>query len=131
MLFEFDKRHPAIHGHTIVDNMQIRLLKVDDALAPRILHIGVADIPFLRNGPIEYLRTGRDFSQLQGNSLLEETKSLTEAITGNTAADGIELRYQAIHRLALSQGIETVLEFAQVQCFQAVLTNRSPDMLGP
>ena len=66
---------------------------------------GIADIPFFWHTPIKHQRAGGNFSQLKGDLPLEQPEALPEAIAGDAAADGIELGDQAVHRLALSQGI--------------------------
>jgi hypothetical protein len=105
VLFQFRQRHPLADGNAVVDDVQIRLLEIYDPLASGVFHIGIADIPFFWHTPIKHQRAGGNFSQLKGNLPLEQPEALPEAIAGDAAADGIELGDQAVHRLALSQGV--------------------------
>ena len=63
MTFQFRKPHLAVYRNAVVDNMQIRGLKIDDAFAAGIHHVGVPDIPFLRDSPIKHLRASRHLTK--------------------------------------------------------------------
>src|SRR6266446_3242685 len=130
MVFQLRKWHPTIHRHAVIHHVQIRFLEIYDTLALSVLHVSVANIPFLRHRPIEYPHAGGNLAQLEPNLLLEPTKSLAKPVPCDAAANGIEFRDQAEHRLALGQGIQSVLECACVQDLCAILTQQSLDNSG-
>ena len=73
---ELGERHPCVHRCAVIHNMQIVLLKVDHAAAGGILDVSVADVPFLRDDPIERPCAGRDFVGGEG----KEGGELAEAL---------------------------------------------------
>jgi hypothetical protein len=77
--------------------MEVRSLKVDDFLARRIPNVGVLDIPLARDRPVEHLRPGWNFVNLQGNMLLEAPKRLTNSISSDASADRKQFRNKPVH----------------------------------
>ena len=64
---EFGERHLSVHRDAVVQHMQIASLKVHYAVARVILNVGIADIPFFRNSPVEHLSAGWNLAHFQGN----------------------------------------------------------------
>src|SRR5262245_44205904 len=53
MWLQFRQRHRVVNWDTVVDDMEIRLIEIDNASAVGTLDVGVLDIPLFRNNPIE------------------------------------------------------------------------------
>lgn len=59
--FEFFQRHGAVDGHAVIQNMQAVLLEVNDFFAMFVHDVGITDVPFAGNGPVEDLGAGGNF----------------------------------------------------------------------
>src|SRR5262245_22780735 len=94
---QFCEWHLSTDRDTVVDNMEIRLAKIDHLLSGLILHPGVGDIPLRRNSPVEDLRPRGDFVNLECDVFGEAGECSSKAVSRNAAADGIELGEQAMH----------------------------------
>ncbi len=131
VLFQFRQPHPLPHRHAVVHHVQIRLLEINHPLAVRILHVGLADVPFFGDRPIEYLRSRWHFPEFQRNLLLQQSQRFAQSIAGDASANRIKLGDQAHHRLALRQWIEAPLRYLRVQLFPAALMTQSRDNSCP
>ena len=96
VLFQSRERHFPGERNAVIHDVQIRALKIDDSLAARILHVGVADIPFARHGPIEDLCAAGHFVNRERDVPLDDLERLAKAIAGDAAADGKELGNQFV-----------------------------------
>jgi hypothetical protein len=84
--------------------MQVGDGEIDDALAGGVLDVGVRDVPFARDRPVENLRAGRQLRCLNGDVAPDDLQRLPNAIAGDAAADRKELGGERIHALAYSVG---------------------------
>ena len=100
MPLQFCERHRLLHGRAVIQDVQIRSLKVHDSLAAGIFDVGILHVPFPRNGPIEHRRAGGNLPHAQWNARPDDVQGLPHAVTGNAAADRIEVRDEAMHRVA-------------------------------
>src|SRR5208337_2772947 len=87
---QFGKRHCSMHWDAVVQHMQVMPLEVDNSLASAILDIGVCDVPFFRNAPVENLGTARDLAQLQWDRGLKQPQALPHSLTSNATTDRIQ-----------------------------------------
>jgi len=62
---QFRQRHLGVNRLAIADDVEIRLLEVDDAMAAGSLDEGFLDRPFIRHGPVEHARPRRHFGDLK------------------------------------------------------------------
>src|SRR5947209_19625764 len=90
MRLELGRRQPRVNGHAVVDDMQIRLPEVNSPHAVTSLDVTVPDIPFLRHGPIEDLRSGGNFRAPDVDFRGKHTKRLPYAVAGDAAAYRVE-----------------------------------------
>src|SRR5580692_10837140 len=93
--------------------MQTGSLEVHYAVA-RLLYIGIPDIPFFWNRPIENLSAGGNLANLQGNSALEQAQTLPDAIAGDASANWIE---------SLNDFVRLIPLFLRAYVFQRVTEN--------
>src|ERR1051326_2295399 len=77
--------------------MQVGPCEVDNLPATRVLDPGIADVPFLWNGPIEHGRSRRDLMNAQRNFPLQDGQSAAHTIPRDAAADRIEFGRQFKH----------------------------------
>ena len=96
MLLQLIERKLGAHRDAVVDDVQVRLLKVDDLAARGILHVGVANVPFARNRPIEDLGAGRQLVHGQRNAAREDLERRTHAIARYASAYRIEPRRKVV-----------------------------------
>ena len=94
MAFELSPGHRLSDGDAVANDMKIRPAEVDDSFSARVLDIGVADVPFLRNGPVENLFSRGDLMDFEGGVPFQDSQGLAETRAGDAPADGIELRHQ-------------------------------------
>ena len=97
MLLQFGQRHPCIHGNAVADDVEVAVRHVHDAATGGILDVRVADVPFLRDGPVEDLRAARDLVQLQGDALADPTQGLADPVPGDAPADREQLLHEPEH----------------------------------
>src|SRR6267143_4722708 len=96
MGLQFRKLHLLPDGNTVIDNVKIRALEIDDAFAAGIHHVCVANIPFFGDSPVKDLRAGGHFAECQRNELSDRTQGLTQAFAGDAATNWIEISDQAV-----------------------------------
>src|SRR5947209_3073252 len=89
VLLELTERHALPHGHAVAHDVQIRLCKVDDFFAALVFYVGIANVPFARNGPVENRGPGRNFMNLQGDVFAKLTQRMPYAIAGDAAANRV------------------------------------------
>ena len=65
-------------------------VEVDDAFSGAILNVGVANIPFLWNGPVKDCESRGHLTDLKVELRADEPQRFTNAIAGDAPADGIE-----------------------------------------
>src|SRR6201987_1596185 len=99
MLFEFRQGKLALERHTVIDEMKVMFLKVDDFLSRRVFHVRVAHVPFARNCPVEDAGAAGDFPNNKRDLLLQNSKRLPQAIAGNASANGVEFRNEGMQIL--------------------------------
>src|SRR5579859_3324908 len=79
-----------MNRNAVVDDVQIALLKVDDAFSSGIFDVSISDVPFFRNGPIEDLCPRWNFKNPQRNAFANQPQSFANPAAGDASADGIE-----------------------------------------
>ena len=94
---ELTQWHRGMNRSAITHHMQVRFFKIHYALASRILNPRVADVPFVWNGPIEYLCSARHLMDFEWNRRLQLRKRLPYTIAGNTAANRIQRGQSGMH----------------------------------
>jgi len=113
MRSQLGKRHLSPHWNAVVQYVQIGPLKIRDAFARLVLYVCVADIPFLRNGPVEYLGAGRDLMQFQWDGTLEQAQTLSHAVARNAPANRIKGLNKPVGCLALFRRVKGLQHIAQ------------------
>ncbi len=108
------ERHPAPNRQAIVEDVQIAALEVHDAFSRGVLDIGIADIPFLWDRPVEHLCTARNLMKYQRNGVLDDAQALPNTIAGDAPADRIKHLHYGISLLALFQRVDVFHHIAQV-----------------
>src|SRR5271165_2109384 len=96
--------------------MEVASPEVDHALASRVLNVGVTDVPFLRDRPVEHLGATRDFVQFKRDSALKQAQTLADAIASNASADWIK---------SLNDGVSLPALLLSVDGFKRVAQNAS------
>ena len=71
--------------------MEIGVPEIDNSLAFRIPDVGVLDIPFIRDGPVEDLSSSWHFMNSQRDEGADFPERLTHSIPSNAPADRIEI----------------------------------------
>src|SRR5580704_16123130 len=91
MFFQLFQAEFPLHRGAVTYDMQTVLLKVDHSFAPRICHIGVADIPLFGHRPVEHGSATRNFMLLQRDELFDHRERLTNSITGDASTYGVQI----------------------------------------
>src|SRR5262245_6286444 len=97
---ELGKSQLAVHGNAITHHVQIRLGEVDDFCPMRVLHPGVANVPFGWNGPIEYFSPGRHLPNFNRNAVADAAECFAKTIAGDTPTDRVKVRDKGMHPFA-------------------------------
>ena len=92
------ERHGSVHWGAIVQHVQVRAPEVHDPFAARVLHVGIADVPFLRHGPIQHLRATGHFEHGERDVRLQFAERLADPVAGDAAAVRVEIGDQCVHR---------------------------------
>src|ERR1700676_3020837 len=69
VLLQLPKRKLHLSRNAVVDDVQIRAPKIDNAIAARVLDVGISDIPFAWDRPVKHLRSARHLLDLKRISL--------------------------------------------------------------
>ena len=93
------ERQLGVNRCAVVQNVQVTAFEVDDAFSLRVLDEPVANVPLSWDRPVEHLRAGRHLRDLERDVLADSTKSVSDAVSRDTSADRIELRYKCVHLL--------------------------------
>jgi hypothetical protein len=105
VLLELGQRHGGPHRHAVAEQVQVARLEVDDPLAGRVGHPGVADVPLARHRPVQHLGAGGDLVDLQAAELAaDDLQGAAHAVAGDAAADRVELGDQLVQLLAGGHG---------------------------
>jgi hypothetical protein len=107
MLLQLIEAHPCVHGDTVVNHVQIRLLEIDDLLTMSISNVSVAYVPLPRHSPVEHRGAGRNFMNLQGDVLPQSIQRLTQAVSRDTSANRVKIGDQTVHLATDLLGIDT------------------------
>src|SRR6266550_2356401 len=97
MGFQFSQRDLLPHRQTVVENMQVGFLIIDDFFACRIFYVSIPDVPFLRYAPIKNRRSTRHALNGQWDMLLEDSERLAHTVARQASANRVELSDQLIH----------------------------------
>src|ERR1700722_935039 len=92
VLLQLPKRNLHLSRNAVVDDVQIRVPKIDNAIAARVLDVGIPNIPFAWDSPVKHLGSACHLLDLKRNSFSDSTKSLTKPIPRDAPADGVEFR---------------------------------------
>src|SRR5262249_36518154 len=79
---------PAPYRRAVAHNVQIAGAKIDDPVACRVFYIGVADIPLLRDGPVECSSPGRDFVNRKVYVFAKATECFAYSVASDAPTDG-------------------------------------------
>ena len=79
-----------------MQDVQIALPKVHDPLPVRTLDIGIANIPLLRDRPVEDCGPSWDLNDLQRNAVLDQGQGLSDAVTRDAPADRVQFCREAV-----------------------------------
>jgi hypothetical protein len=85
--------------------MQITPLEVNDAFSRIVLDIGVTDVPFLRDRPVEHRGAAPDLVYFQRHCLLKQAQTLANTIACDASANWIKGLYDSIGLPALHSRI--------------------------
>src|SRR5713226_3559261 len=100
VFFEFCKEHPLVNRDTIVHNMEVRFLKINNSLAMQIFYVRILNVPFFRDGPVKDLSSCWNLMNIQRDTSFDDTQALVKTISRNTAANRVELSDKLVHLLA-------------------------------
>ena len=101
MRLEFAQRHGRMHRRTVVQDVQVALLEVDNPLPVAILYIGISNIPLFRYGPIEDRQFPWALQKVcSGIRSLDQSQSPPDSVAGDAPADRVKLRGEAVQLLA-------------------------------
>src|SRR2546422_3171051 len=100
MRTEFRQRYGGVHWHAVVDHVQVGLTEIDEALTARVFDEGIADMPFLRYGPIQHRRTAQHLMEGERNPLGNSLQCGAHTAARNATAERKQLSDEAVHDLA-------------------------------
>ena len=100
MRTEFGQCHRGVYWHAVIDHMQVGLTEIDEALATGVFDEGIADMPFLRYGPIQHRCAARHLMESERNPLGNSLQSRTHTIARDATTERKQLRHKAVHGLA-------------------------------
>jgi hypothetical protein len=103
---QLGQRHLRSHRDAVIHHVQVVAAEINDAFAGRILHIGIADVPFARNRPVEHLGAAGNFAHLDRNFFFEPRQRLPHSVAGDTAADRVQIADERMDGGACRQGGE-------------------------
>src|SRR6266436_1726581 len=109
MLLQLSKRKLYFSRNAVVDDVQIRVPKIDNAIAARVLDVGIPDIPFAWDSPVKHLGSARHLVDLKRNSLSDSTKSLTKPVPRDASADWVEFRGERMDLVSQTRGVQSGL----------------------
>jgi hypothetical protein len=93
--------------------MQIVLLEVNDTTAGSVFNIGVANVPFSGNDPVEDLCAGCDLMGREREQFAELREAPPQPISCDAPTDGKELSDQCEHVAPCQWGIDEALQIRQ------------------
>ncbi len=100
MRLQVGQRHLRPDRRGIPDHVERVALQVDDPIAARALHPGLADVPLLRNGPVEDGRAARHLEDFEWDVLLHDPEAPANTVAGDAAHDRIEPAHQRVDLFA-------------------------------
>jgi hypothetical protein len=92
------------HGHAVAHQVQVAVGEVDHPLAVGAGHPGVAHVPLPRHRPVEHLGAGGNLVHLQVELAADDRQGGPDAVTGDAAADRVELGHHREQVLAGGHG---------------------------
>src|SRR5262249_39030321 len=92
--------HFLVHGYAVIDDMQIRILEVNDSLALRILDVSVLNIPFRWHRPIKHPGPRGHLMQGERDEPLQTLQGLTKTSPCDAPTNWIQFRDQGVHFLS-------------------------------
>jgi hypothetical protein len=101
MLLQLGELDDLVHRLRIADNVQVVPLKIDDAPSPSVGNERVANVPLVRDDPVERLRPRGDFvTPKPWQNAPEIIERAPHAIAGEAAANGKQVRCPSMHFVA-------------------------------
>ncbi len=91
--------------------MKIRFPEVDQPFARLVHDVGIADVPFVRNCPVENWGIAGDLTQRKRDRFPKQTETTSHTISGNAPTERIQ---------ALDKGVSGRPLFSRVYFFQQV-----------
>ena len=119
VLLQLRQGHPRFDRCAVTHDVKVVVAEVHDAPPVRIVDVSLADVPFLRNRPIEDASARRDLVHVERDPLADAMKRLADPVSGDAAAKGEQLRHEVGHLGADLLGVEIRFQVAHV-----VLTDR-------
>src|SRR5262245_51723796 len=116
MVPEFHKRDFFLDRNTIVDNVKVRFLKINNSVASHVLDKGIPDVPFFRHCPVKNLSSRRYLVHIQRDMSFEKPQAFTKTIPCNAPANGIELGNELIHLSTHISQIKRGLQISKMHC---------------
>src|SRR5580658_8208064 len=118
--------HGCVDRSAVVQNVQVRLLKINDARSVGPLHVSVSNIPFLGNRPVKNGSARRHFKNFKWNLLLDQSEGSPDPVSSYAPANRIELRRELVQFVA-NRPQPLLIDFLQ----SAHEVSRSPDNSCP
>lgn len=140
MLLQLGELDDLVHRLRVADNVQVVPLKIDDAPSCRVGNESVANVPLVRDDPVERLRSRGDFmAPKPGQNAPEIIERAPHAIAGEAAANGKHVRCPSMHFVAAAIAGASRLRFGHGTSpndwksteTKALFTLRNRQFLGP
>ena len=124
------KTHFLMNRYAVIEDVQVRLLEIDNAFASRILYIGISNVPFEGHGPVEHLSPRRNFVHCDRDKPLQSIQRLSKAVSSNTPANRVEFSDQCMHFMTENVEIHSVKRRGDRHFWMPCLNPRSPHKTG-
>ena len=96
---ELVQRHGGVYWYAVVDHVQVGLTEIDEALTASVFDEGIADMPFLRYGPVQHRRAARHLMEGERNPLGNSLQRRAHTAARNATAERKQLSDEAVHGL--------------------------------
>jgi hypothetical protein len=88
------------YGHAVIDDVEVMPLKINNPDTTRVLNVCVADVPLLRNSPVEDRCTGGHFEELERNPFTNQVQCLPYPVARDATAYGVKTAGEAVQLAA-------------------------------
>ena len=101
MRLQFIQSHFRQNRLRVADHVEIILAEIDDAGSRLVGNKGVANVPFLRNHPVQHLRARRHLANFHPRQqFLQIPERLPDAVPGDATANRKQVACPSIHLVA-------------------------------